>query len=347
MEMKITLRNLLFLLAAIAIGCSDDSPGYNIEPPTATGQIATRMISYTSKTLVFEYDFILYDDKGIVDPSRFDLTQGNQSISGGGTLAYSLKSLVALDAQPRGCYSTAVMMEQNAMERPDRPEQLARYIFKNTPSCSNFTFSVYPERDASLSPKSPYTIFSPSFINDGTKFDQDLAATAYTNRQLFDQQKDEYDTQLRALDAVTKQLASSSQSSNKQVFAMYQNFDNKSSTLSNDIRNYAIANGIRINAVKNDFASDDILFRMANATGGIYFMADDFDPFHEPAKSDYYAIAVHADKFMSGNYKFYRARYEITASADYFKPGFNYFLFMIADFGNDVLKRLPCYVLVP
>jgi hypothetical protein len=342
------MRDLLKLTVAAvlvaAAGCSDDSDPRPVEAPYAAGQVTTRVVNYSSRTLVLDYDFILYDEKGMVDASKFALTEGNRSITGGGTLTYSLKSLTPLDAQPRGCYSTAVLMEQNAMERPDRPEQLARYIFKNTPSCSNFSFSVYPERDAALGQASPYKIYSQSFINDDFKFDQDLAIISANNRQLYEQQKDPYNTQLRALEAVTRYVVTNSGSNKRQVFAMYQNFDSDNSTLATDIQNYAVANNIVINAVKNDFSSNDVLFRMAHATGGLYFMPDDFDPFHQPAKSDYYAIALHADKFMSGNYKFYRARYEITASVDFFKQNFNYYLFMGADFGNDNLKRLPFYV---
>jgi len=338
------VRLTVAALLVAAAGCSKDNDPRPVEAPYAVGQVTTRVVSYNSRTLVLDYDFILYDEKGIVDASKFKLNEASRSINGGGTLSYSLKSLTQLDAQPRGCYSTAVLMEQNAMERPDRPEQLARYIFRNTPSCSNFSLSVYPERDSNLGQGAPYKILSQSFINDDYKFDQDLAVISANNRQLFEQQKDPYNTQLRALDAVTKYVVANSQSANRQVFAMYQNFDETNSTLATEIQNYAIANNIAINAVKNDFSSNDVVFRMAHATGGIYFMPDDFDPFHQPARSDYYAIALHADKFMSGNYKFYRARYEITASVDFFKQNFNYFLFMSADFGNDNLKRLPCYV---
>lgn len=345
------MRNILkftsTMLIMATIGCSDDSPSRDVDLPYAVGQAGVRVVSFTSRTLVFEHDFILYNEKGVVDASKFKLFQGTKSISGGGTLTFAPKTITLMDAKPRGCYSAAVLMEQNAMERPDRPEQLARYIFKNTPLCSNYSFSVYPERDAALGALAPYKIFGQSFINDKTKFDQELATTSYNNIKLLEQKKDPYNSQLRALEALTKYVVDNSKNTSRQVFAIYENFEGPSSTLSNSIRDYAIANNVVINAVKNDFSSNDIVFRMAHATGGLYFMPDDYDPFHQPARSDYYAIALHADKFMSGNYKFYRARYELTSSVDFFQAGSHYFLSTSADLGNDNSKILPCYVPIP
>ena len=340
------------MLVLIGASCSEHESLYGVEQPYALGHVGSRVLSATARNITFEHDFIFYDEKGVFDASRFGIDESPRSIGNGNNVQIKLKSLELVKADPLGCYSVALLTEQNAMERPERPEQLARYIFKNTPTCSDFTLAVYPERDATLFPMSPYKIFATSFTNDGAKYDQDLGAVAYNNHQLFEQTKEPYESQLKALDAVTKAVATNAAGENKNVFMLYQNFSGDNTALSDQVRDYAVANNIRINAVKNDFSSDDVILRLAHATGGIYFMPDDYDPFHAVAKSDYYTIALHADKFLSGNYSFYRATYELTTNVDFFENGASLWITMRALLDekrdeDNLVKMIPCYVQIP
>jgi len=352
MEMRKITKFCIAISAVIAASCSEHESLYGVEEPLATGHAGSRVLSMSSRSLVFEHDFILYDEKGVLNASKFAMEESSRSIGNGNTVQIKLKKLELVSAESLGCYSVGVLTEQNAMERPERPEQLARYIFKNTPACGEFTLGVYPERDATLFPISSFKIFSTAFENNGTKYDQNLGAIAYNNHQLFEKGTDAYESQLSALNAMTKAVEENSLNENKNVFVMYQNFSGDNTTLSVQIRDYAIANNIRINAIKNDFSTNDVLLRIAHATGGIYFMPDDYDPFHAPTKSDYYPIAVHADKFLSGQYSFYRATYELTTNVDYFENGNGLWLTMraILDQKRDddnLVKLVPCYVQIP
>lgn len=352
--MKSLLKYGIASVVAVVLGCSKDSDPAPVEGPLAVAQVGARVISTTGTKLVFEHDFFIYNEDGLFGEDRFTVSEDRMYFAEDGWFDIDAVSVEKVQAEPKGCYSTAILMEQNPMERPDRPEQLVRSILKNTDPCSNFLLSTYPERTASLAQAGEYEIFGNAFINDATRYDQDLATIAGNNYQLFKQNKGVFNTQFRALDAITQFVANEAGNDNKHVFVVYQNFADRATALSDKVRDYAIANGIAIHGVKNDYSADDELFRISHATGGIYFMPADYDPFHEPGKSDYYAMAKHMDKFLSGNYTFYRVRYELTASRDYFYSGMQFYMSTHANltgtvdlFGDEEKKLIPVYVPVP
>lgn len=335
-------------LSCIVMGCASDDIeekyGYGKEPAYAFGIAGVHVVSYTTKTAVFEYDFILYDENGIVSTDKFELGLDDITFTGGTVMDFDLLDLTEVHTEPKGCYDVAVLFEHNAMERPERMEVAARTIFKNTPDCSNFVFSWYPDRDKSLAVIADYNIEGADFTRDPFLYDQILAHVSYANLDLYKKKETPYSSQFTALGEVIKFSMAKSETPNKQVLLLYENNNEDDNTSLDDVANYAIDNGIVLHAVRSDDAADDhAMIKAVNATGGIYCYQDDIDFFHARNKSDSYAFAANADKFFSGDYLYYRARFKVDTNKS-FSSGYWFQVPLPILLPNDVQKSLPVYV---
>lgn len=322
--------------------------GYGKEIPYATGVLKPTIVSYNGNKLVLDLNFILFNDKGIVPISDFTLERPEAVFNNGTRMTFNLLSLEKFAAQPSGCYDATIVLENNSMERPERLELATRYIFKNTPECSHFNFAYYPERNESLEVIDDYQIERSRFINDPFEFDYTLAEISYRNFEMFQKMTPvEKSTQLSTLDAVLKFTIEKSTAPSKQILMMYENYNAEQSSQIQNMVDLAVNNGITININKNDLKNDDALLNVAYQTGGIYFIQEEYDSFQPRNQPDSYVMALHAADFLSGNYDFYRARYEITTTGTSFTSNYWFRLYIDINLPNDVSKQLPLYVYIP
>jgi hypothetical protein len=335
----------------LLISCSEEGLerlGYGKEIPYATGVLKPVVVTHTTSTLSFDFKFVLFDEQGVVPADQFTIDLGEVTFNSGVKMNFVQKSLELVNAVPRGdCYDVALMMEHNAIERPERLELASRYILHNTDECNKFIFSYYPERSNDLGVISHYKIEGDKFISDPFQYDQLIAKVSFNDFDMHQAQTSPFESQHTALDSLLRFTKRTSSSTNKNVMLMYQNYNSSADPSLKELSDYAKANNIVIHVNKSNYVSDDPLMPVATETGGVYFIQEELDFWHARNKPDSYVMAVHADEVFSGNYSYYKARFDVTSTSNSFNSGGWFRVGVKVNLPNEVVKILPLYVIIP
>lgn len=340
----------LFSMFLLLFSCKKkaDAPVPIIVP----GTISASYVSSTTTQLKFRIRFFILDSRLDDNLSEIDIQHYlyiDDHSYAGVNYSYTLNSVYHVTTPFLGNSSTAVMLDESAINETDfnglgakymlNQETTCRKFFKLTPSGSDFILAAYSYNNSFL-PSQPLTIYGDGYTNQAELYDQKLAELRnynyFTGNSPF----------LLALDSMLEYVNAKAPNTNKQIIAFTHNKDDVGGPAWNAVINKAVNYHIPVNIVMTYQSEGDFFnyISLAGTTGGlIFFVSNNQDGTNMPH------FATRLNDILKGNFTCFESDWTVNASSPVFNSGFTEsgYMQLYIDNKDKLYTYMPYFCRIP